>query len=93
MRGSRARLFAERPPQLPVGSPRGVGYSFSVMSAREVIRLIEALPQPELREVLEYCHAKEASLETQAGSKRMSFQDAKKHVFTTYRDVLEKLAK
>ena len=24
--------------------------------------------------------------------KRMSFQEAKKHVFTTYRDVLEKLA-
>jgi hypothetical protein len=25
--------------------------------------------------------------------KRMNFQEAKKHVFTTYRDVLEKLAK
>jgi len=28
-----------------------------------------------------------------APGKRMSFKDAKKHVFTTYRDVLEKLAK
>jgi hypothetical protein len=28
-----------------------------------------------------------------ASGKRMSFKEAKKHVFTTYRDVLEKLAK
>lgn len=28
-----------------------------------------------------------------APGKRMSFQEAKKHVFTTYRDVLEKLSK
>jgi hypothetical protein len=62
------------------------------MSAREVIRLIDALPQQELDEVLEFCHAKKFAVKTQAEGTRMSFQEAKKHVFTTYRDVLEKLA-
>lgn len=63
------------------------------MSAREVIRLIEGLPEDERREVVEFCHAKEMAMKPSASGKRMNFQDAKKHVFTTYRDVLEKLAK
>jgi hypothetical protein len=62
------------------------------MSAREVIRLIDALPQQELDEVLEFCHTKKFAVKTQAEGTRMSFKEAKKHVFTIYKDVLEKLA-
>ena len=64
------------------------------MSARDVIRQIEALSPEEQREVIAYLETKlaERAKESQGG-KRMNFTDAKKHVFTTYRDVLEKLAK
>lgn len=62
------------------------------MSAREVIRQIEALPFEELREVMAYMDAKKAEVGQMAGN-RVSFKGAKKHGFTTYRDVLEKLAK
>ena len=62
------------------------------MSARDVIRQIEALPPEEQREVITFVRAKEAELKSSSGE-HMSFQDAKKHVFTEYRDVLEELAK
>ncbi len=63
------------------------------MSARDVIRQIEALPPEEQREVFDYVDAKKTEAAATKAGKPMSFQDAKKHVFTTYRDVLEKLAK
>jgi hypothetical protein len=63
------------------------------MSARDIIRQIEALPPEEQREVLTFVRAKEAELKGDASEAHMSFQEAKKHVFTEYRDVLEQLAK
>jgi hypothetical protein len=63
------------------------------MSAREIIRQIEALPPEEQREVMDYVDAKKAEMSEKKAGEHMSFKDAKKHVFTTYRDVLEKLAK
>jgi len=63
------------------------------MSARDIIRQIEALPPEEQREVIAFCHAKETEAKPEVAVKRMSFQEAKKHVFTEYRDVLEELAK
>ncbi len=63
------------------------------MSARDVIRQIEALPPDEQREVITFVRAKAAELQGGSAEVHMSFQDAKKHVFTEYRDVLEELAK
>jgi len=63
------------------------------MSAREVIRLIEALPLDQQREVIAFVDAKKSAMAESESGERMSFSEAKKHVFTTYRDVLEKLAK
>ena len=62
------------------------------MSARDVIQQIEALPPEEQREVMAYVDAKKSEMAAKSGE-RMNFKDAKEHVFTTYRDVLEKLAK
>jgi hypothetical protein len=63
------------------------------MSARDIIRQIEALPPEEQQEVITFVRAKEAELQAGSVEPHMSFQDAKKHVFTEYRDVLEELAK
>jgi hypothetical protein len=62
------------------------------VSASEIIRQIEALPENEQREVFAFVDARMHALQGKPEN-RMSFNDAKKHVFTTYRDVLEKLAK
>lgn len=66
---------------------------FKVMSARDIIRQIEALSPEEQREVLAYLDAKKSEIQRDNVGRRMNFKDAKTHVFTTYRDVLEKLAK
>jgi len=63
------------------------------MSAREIIRLIDALPEGEFVEVLAFVEAKKSAVAQQASASRLSFQDAKKHVFTQYGDLLERLAK
>ncbi len=63
------------------------------MSAREVIRLIKALPPDERKKVLAFLEEEKSGTGEKTSRKKMSFRDAKKHVFTTYRDVLEKLAK
>ena len=63
------------------------------MSARDIIRQIEALPPEEQREVMAHVDTMKSAMTGKKPGKRMNFKDAKKHVFTTYRDVLEKLAK
>ena len=63
------------------------------MSAREVIRLIEALPLSKQRKVVAFVDSSKSKLTGEKPANRMSFKDAKKHVFTIYGDVLEKLAK
>jgi hypothetical protein len=55
--------------------------------------MIEALPPDEQREVAAFIESKKSAIIEKSSRERMSFQEAKKHVFTTYRDVLEKLAK
>jgi len=63
------------------------------MSAREVIRLIKALSPEERKKVFAFLEEEKSETTQKASRKKMNFRDAKKHVFTTYRDVLEKLAK
>jgi hypothetical protein len=63
------------------------------MSARDIIRQIEALPPEEQREVIAFCQGRLDEAKTDAEDKGMSFQEAKQHVFTEYRDVLKELAK
>lgn len=63
------------------------------MSARDIIRQIQALPLEERQEVIAFFQAEQAEVKAEAVGKRMSFREAKEHVFTEYRDVLEELAK
>ncbi len=63
------------------------------MSVREVIDLIKQLPEAEKREVALYLQESEAkAAEASTSGKRMSFEEAKNHVFTNYGDLLKKLA-
>ena len=81
------------PGRSPESHPGEVKYR-SLPEFRDIIRQIEALPPEEQREVMAFCRAKEATAQPEGASDtRMSFQEAKKHVFTEYRDVLEELAK
>ena len=63
------------------------------MSVREVIDIIKQLPEAEKREVALYLQeSAENAAEASTTGKRMSFEEAKNHVFTNYGDLLKKLA-
>ena len=63
------------------------------MSVREVIEIIKQLPEAEKREVALYLQesAVKAAKASTTG-KKMSFDEAKDHVFANYGDLLKKLA-
>lgn len=63
------------------------------MSATEVINLIKKLPDAEKREVAIYLQASETKVaKVSPAGKRMTFEEAKEHVFANYGDLLKKLA-
>lgn len=64
-----------------------------IMSAAEVINLIKKLPEAEKREVAIYLQSSEAKIaKPSPAGKRMTFDEAKEHVFANYGDLLKKLA-
>ena len=50
------------------------------MSARDIIRQIEALPPEEQREVMAHVDTMKSAMTEKKSGKRMNFKDAKKHV-------------
>ena len=63
------------------------------MSASEVIDIIKGLPEEAKREVVLYLQESGIRVaESSASGKRMSFEEAKNHVFANYGDLLKKLA-
>lgn len=62
------------------------------MSARDIIRQIQALPLEERQEVMEYLEKNRAATAAEEPSAPMSVDDAIEHVFKGYDGLLSKLA-
>jgi hypothetical protein len=62
------------------------------MSARDVIRQIEALPLNEQREVIAYLERVRSTKREESNPEPMGVDDAIEHVFKNYDGLLEKLA-